>query len=81
MLIFTGKRLARLRINVDPELIGIITERAERHKRPVSMEVDHLLEVGLCNDPEEDVHSQFRLYAAMMAPPRPVKATRKERIA
>jgi len=81
MLIFTGKRLARLRINVDPEMIEAITRRAIRNDRPISMEIEHLLEVGLCNDTDDDVYGQFRLYAPIMALPRPVKPVRKERIA
>lgn len=87
MLSFNGKRLGRIRLprqlNMDPELIELIARRAERHLRPIGMEIIHLLMTGLCADPEEDVTEHFRIHALMSAPPRTVPHTqsRKEKIA
>lgn len=87
MISLNGKRLGRIRLprqlNMDPELIDVIASRAERHLRPVGMEIIHLLMTGLCADAEEDVHEQFRIHALMTAQPRTVPHThaRKDKIA
>lgn len=87
MLRVTSKRTGRLKlpgqVNLAPETVDAIHERAERSRRPIGSEIEHLLMVGLCADPEATVYDHLRLFAPVMAPPRkvPQLCARKENIA
>ena len=64
---FSGKRSARERIpsqvNLDPDLVSIISERAARNRRTKGAEIVHLLTFAILNDPECNIHEHFRMNA------------------
>ena len=73
---FSGKRTARERIpsqvNLDPDLVSIIAERAARNRRTKGAEIVHLLTFAILNDPECNIHEHFRMFAPEPAQPRKV---------
>lgn len=58
---FNGKRSFRMLVNIDPELADIIEERAIRRFRTIGSEIEYLLTFATLNDPEANVHDQFRM--------------------
>lgn len=73
---FNGKRSARERIpsqvNLDPDLVAIIADRAARNRRTKGAEIVHLLTFAILNDPEAGIHEHFRMNAPQYAHPRTV---------
>lgn len=70
---FSGKRSARERIpsqvNLDPDLVSIISDRAARNLRTKGAEIVHLLTFAILNDPEANIHEHFRIHASNGAHP------------
>lgn len=69
---YGGKRTDRLKlprqVNADPELCLVIRRRAERRRRPVGMQILHLIEVGIEHDPEISANENGVISPAGYAP-------------
>jgi hypothetical protein len=71
---FLGKRSDRVRLprqlGLDPEIGRIVRQRAHTLGRSIEMELVHLIEVGIRNDPESRGNAQFETLQHGAAPQR-----------